>query len=229
MSELATVEIATLKPHPDNPRRGDVPAIMRSLERFGQQKPIVVQRSTGYVVAGNHTLEAARRLGWTTIQAVIQDLDDETARAYLIADNRTSDKASYDKAALGRLVTSVLSLEGTGFNEDDLEVLREELSGSTERRRQTSVEPIRLEDREAEDAGPEPMREVTLLIPASQIGDFGQQVADLQRLWGARTLIEIIRRAVSEAHERWQASVDVTGRQVGSAAALPPELVGTEY
>jgi hypothetical protein len=51
-SLIVPIDSVTL--HPNNPRRGDVEAVAASLARFGQQKPIVVQASTGYVVAGNH-------------------------------------------------------------------------------------------------------------------------------------------------------------------------------
>lgn len=43
--EIVTADVEKLTPHPDNPRCGDVPAIMRSLERFGQVKPIIVQEA----------------------------------------------------------------------------------------------------------------------------------------------------------------------------------------
>ena len=34
------VPIDSLTPLPDNPRRGDVAAVAKSLERFGQRKPL---------------------------------------------------------------------------------------------------------------------------------------------------------------------------------------------
>ena len=49
-----------------NPRRGNVDAVARSYERFGQRKPIVARRD-GTVIAGNHQLLAARSLGLSLI------------------------------------------------------------------------------------------------------------------------------------------------------------------
>jgi hypothetical protein len=45
--ELAAlvVPIASLTLHPKNPRRGNLEAITASLRRFGQLRPVVVQRS----------------------------------------------------------------------------------------------------------------------------------------------------------------------------------------
>src|SRR5712691_2664015 len=80
------VPIDSVSLHPPNPRRGDVAAVKASLERFGQRKPIVVQASTRYVVAGNHLLRAARDLDWAEIAANVQDMDDAEATAFMLAD-----------------------------------------------------------------------------------------------------------------------------------------------
>lgn len=58
------VGVDTLLVHPENPNVGDIDGIAASLERFGQDRAILVQASTGHIVAGNHTYLAACRLGW---------------------------------------------------------------------------------------------------------------------------------------------------------------------
>jgi DNA modification methylase len=90
-----------------NPRRGDVDAVARSLERFGQRKPIVARRSDRQVVAGNHTLQAARKLGWSEIAVVWVDDDDVTAKAFALADNRTAELGGYDDQLLADLLKAV--------------------------------------------------------------------------------------------------------------------------
>jgi len=128
-NELTTlaVKISDLKIHPRNVRQGDVGAISQSLKENGQYRPIVVQRSTGYVLAGNHTLKAATALGWTEIAATYVDCDDDRALRILIADNKTNDLSSYDESALAdllkELATSDLGLEGTLYTGDDLDDL----------------------------------------------------------------------------------------------------------
>lgn len=94
------VDAYSIKPHPKNIRKHDIPAISRSLSKYGQMKPIVVQKSTGYIIAGNGTYTAATGLGWEKIAATIVDVDDETAMGYLVADNKASDLSSYDKEKL---------------------------------------------------------------------------------------------------------------------------------
>jgi hypothetical protein len=193
---------------------------MRSLERFGQVKPVIVQRSTGFIVAGNGTTAAAERLGWKQVKVHVQDMDDETALAYLVADNATSDGSSYDKGKL---------LDGMGFDEADIESLQEELQGKTEKNRKTTP-AIDIESRDTDDTGTgdaEPMREIPLRMSAAAIQEFSRLVLDLQQAWGAHTLIEVVGRAVRETHTRWQASEQVSGKQ-GSAAGLP-ELAGTDF
>jgi ParB-like chromosome segregation protein Spo0J len=61
--------VADLRPHPDTPRRGDLAAIKESLGHHGQYRPIVVNRPTMEVLAGNHTLRGAQELGWTEVAA----------------------------------------------------------------------------------------------------------------------------------------------------------------
>jgi hypothetical protein len=233
--ETLTVEIASLKPHPNNARTHDIPAIMRSLERFGQVgSSIIVQRSTGYIVKGHGTTEAAGRLGWKTVDIQLVDMDDDTARGYLLADNATSDKSGYDKGKLLGLLGEALTLEGTGFDENDVEALTEEVSGKTETKRKYKTAASEAEDidvesesKDADDAGPEPMKEIPLRMPASQIQTFSQQVLDLQRTWGARTLIDVVGKAVAEAHERWQAQLGASNGKPGSQAGLPE--LSTEF
>ena len=95
-----------LKFLPGNPRRGDVAACKRSLQRFGQRKPIVV-REDGTVEAGNTTLRAALELGWSEIAVVAFGDDDATAKAFALADNRTSELGSFDVEALRAMAVEV--------------------------------------------------------------------------------------------------------------------------
>ena len=124
-----------------NPRRGDVDAVAASLARFGQRKPIVARRD-GTVIAGNHTLQAARKLGWDHIAVVYVDDDDSTAKAFALADNRTAELGTYDEAALAELISDVRDadadlLAATGWDTDSVLELLERVEaaagGSTRR------------------------------------------------------------------------------------------------
>ena len=86
------VPLTDLQPLENNPRIGNVEAIISSYDEFGQVKPIVIRLNEdeqATVIAGNHQVEAAKRLGWTHIAAVPFDGDDKRAVAFALADNRT--------------------------------------------------------------------------------------------------------------------------------------------
>jgi DNA modification methylase len=95
---------------PANARKhGDknLEAIRGALRSFGQVKPLVVRKETGVVVCGNGTLSAARTLGWEWIAANVIAMDQATATALGIADNRTAELAEWDEVTLETLLASV--------------------------------------------------------------------------------------------------------------------------
>ena len=118
------VALNKIEVHPRNPRQGDVGAIHESIKRHGFFGTIIVQKSTGYVLAGNHRVIALRQDGKRKVPAMIVDCDDETAVSILLSDNRTSDLASYDPSALFDLLAEASKgksgLTGTGYDDSDL-------------------------------------------------------------------------------------------------------------
>ena len=96
------INITELSSDPSNARKHsqrNIEAIASSLRRFGQQKPIVVDKSN-VVRAGNGTLEAARHLGWDQIDVVFTNLESSEATAFAIADNRTAELAEWNDDVL---------------------------------------------------------------------------------------------------------------------------------
>lgn len=111
-----------VRPHPDNPRNGDVEAIMDSIRENGCYRPIIVQASTGYVLAGNHTYAALIEMGEERIPVAWVDVDDDRAKKILLADNRTADLGRYDEALLLDLLKGLDGdLLGTGYSPDDVD------------------------------------------------------------------------------------------------------------
>lgn len=85
-------DVANMRTHSE----ANIQAIMASLARWGQQKPIVID--SGRVVrCGNGTLEAARRLKWTAIECVTSELSGAELAAFAIADNRTAELAGWSE------------------------------------------------------------------------------------------------------------------------------------
>jgi hypothetical protein len=117
------VEVGSLHEHPDNPRQGNDEAVAASVEATGFFGAVLVQASTGYVIAGNTRLRVAQAQGAATVPAFMLDVDDATAKRILLADNRLGDLATYDEAALLALLQEMGDLTGTGYDEADLDDL----------------------------------------------------------------------------------------------------------
>lgn len=121
-------DIDSVEPHPENYNNGDVDEIATSIQKIGMYGPIKVQRSTGYIVAGNHTWMACKMLNATQVPIVYADLDDEEAISVLVRDNELARAAKPDHyqlvQLLDRIKTNEGNLEGVGRTEQDLENLR---------------------------------------------------------------------------------------------------------
>ena len=122
-----TVPIDSLKPHPRNPREGDIGAIHESINNNGFYGSVLAQRSTGFILAGNHRWQAMLQAGAKEIPVTWIDVDDDHALRILLADNRTNDVASYNEHELAQLLETLINdtgtLAGTGFDGDELDVL----------------------------------------------------------------------------------------------------------
>lgn len=133
------IPISTLASDPANARLHNdrnLAAIEGSLRVYGQRKPVVVRKDGMVVTAGNGTLEAAKRLGWTHLAAVVVDDDPITATGFAIADNRSAELATWDEEALGKLLRELrdeeVDLDALGWNDDELRALVDELEGAAD-------------------------------------------------------------------------------------------------
>jgi DNA modification methylase len=127
-AELVPIDSLTFDP--SNVRKHgeqNLSTIKASLNRFGQQKPIVVD-ANGVVRAGNGTLMAAKALGWKEIAVVRSTLAGSEATAYAIADNRTAELAEWDDDALKQTLAA-LQIEdedlavATGFDAKEIDAM----------------------------------------------------------------------------------------------------------
>jgi DNA modification methylase len=92
-----------LVPYARNPRthsEQQVAQIAASIMEFGFNNPILVDSQAG-VIAGHGRLLAARKLGMASVPVIVLDhLDENQRRAYLVADNRLSELAGWDPELL---------------------------------------------------------------------------------------------------------------------------------
>jgi hypothetical protein len=119
------VDILDLIPLEDNPRKGNVDAIASSYLEFGQIKPIVIRPNddgTATIIAGNHQVQAAKKLGWDKIAAVPYEVDNLRAIAFAIADNRTMELGYTEPDLLNNVILEIGDyypelIEGLGWDE----------------------------------------------------------------------------------------------------------------
>ena len=92
------VAIGDLIPDPHNPRkhgRAQIDAIARSIESFGFNAPILVDKNNK-IVAGHGRYEAAQLLGIDKVPVILLDhLTPTQAKAYLLADNKLTDRSTW--------------------------------------------------------------------------------------------------------------------------------------
>ena len=129
--EIKKVSLAELKLYRNNPRKGNIDLIAESLERYGQYKPITVNSNSGEILAGNHTYQAAQKLGWADINVVYVNVDDTTAAKIVAMDNRTTDTGTYDNEQLAKLLEALPELDGTGYTFEEYDSLLAEMNEAT--------------------------------------------------------------------------------------------------
>lgn len=128
--KVEQMRMSDLSQDPANARvhsERNLDAIRASLRRFGQQKPIVVS-ADGVIIAGNGTFEAARSLGWDTLNVVVTELEGVDLTAFGIADNRTAELAEWDAVTLSKLIDGLgddFPVEDLAFSEAELDALLE--------------------------------------------------------------------------------------------------------
>ena len=130
-TDIEHVQVDDLRLHEANPRDGDVPAIEESIRENGFYGALIVQRSSGKVLVGNHRLQAARNLGMASVPVFYVDVSEERALRILLADNRTNDLAGYNDDALAELLEHLATtddeLAGTGYDNSALDELLDDL------------------------------------------------------------------------------------------------------
>jgi ParB-like nuclease domain len=149
---IAYRQIDELKPDPANPRlhsKKQIRQIANSIEVFGFIVPILIDRD-GTVIAGHGRLLACREPGITEVPTLCLDhLTPARARAFMIADNRLAEIASWDDRLLAQQLKD-LSLLGLDFS---LEVIGFEM-GEIDLRI-ASLEDMRELANDPADAAPE--------------------------------------------------------------------------
>jgi hypothetical protein len=123
--------VESLTPDPGNARvhgPRQIARIADSIAAFGFNVPILID-GDGAVLAGHGRVLAARRLGLSEVPTIaLEHLSDPERRAFMIADNRLAELASWDDRRLGVELEALKSLDldfslaATGFELDEIEL-----------------------------------------------------------------------------------------------------------
>lgn len=128
---VVQMKISEIKVYENNPRDNDgaVEAVANSIKSFGFKVPIIVD-SNNVIIAGHTRLKASKRLGLTEVPVIVaDDLTEDQIKAFRLADNKTSELASWDLDKLTEELRFIeMDMEQFGF--EDLEALLDD--GSAE-------------------------------------------------------------------------------------------------
>ena len=105
----------------NNPRNNDeaVEAVAISIREFGFKVPIIIT-SENVIVAGHTRLKASKKLGLDEVPCIIaDDLTEEQIKAFRLADNKTSELATWDFEALEEELDNI-DLDMLQFGFEDL-------------------------------------------------------------------------------------------------------------
>ena len=123
--------IGSIVPDPGNPRQHSpeqIRAIARSIEAFGFNAPILVDKANR-VVAGHGRLEAARRLNLAEAPVIrLEHLSEQQAKAYMLADNKLTDRSSWDDRQVAIVLKELsdialdFEIEASGFEPPEIDL-----------------------------------------------------------------------------------------------------------
>ncbi len=111
---IAYLPIDQLKPDPKNARlhtAKQIRQIAQSIGSFGFNVPVLIDRDLN-VIAGHGRLLACKRLGWSEVPTIrLEHLSEAQKRAFMIADNRLTEIASWDDRLLAEQLQALSSVE----------------------------------------------------------------------------------------------------------------------
>lgn len=117
--KIEEVRIDEISNHERNPKQHpdkQIRLLEESIKRFGWTNPVILDKD-GRILAGHARVKAAIAAGNDTVPCIRTKLTGAEADAYLIADNRLSDIAPYDRDILDELLGGLPDdlVELTGF------------------------------------------------------------------------------------------------------------------
>lgn len=116
-------KIEELKPYLNNPRYNDdaVEYVANSIKEFGFKVPIIID-GNNEIVAGHTRYKAALELKLNEIPCIVaDDLSEEQIKAFRLADNKVSEKSSWNFELLEEELDNILDIDMSEFDFHKLE------------------------------------------------------------------------------------------------------------
>src|SRR5690554_5960368 len=120
--KIVMKQISLLQEYENNPRNNDeaVDAVANSIKEFGFKVPLVIT-SDNVIIAGHTRLKASIKLGLSEVPCIIaDDLTEEQIKAFRLADNKTSELATWDLSKLEEELIDI-DMDMLQFGFEDLE------------------------------------------------------------------------------------------------------------
>lgn len=114
---IQKISTEQLNAAPYNPRKDLRPGdsefekLRRSIEEFGYVEPLIWNQQTGNVVGGHQRLKVLRHLGYTEVDCVVLDIDEQKEKALNVALNKIS--GDWD---IPMLTSLLKDLDSSGFD-----------------------------------------------------------------------------------------------------------------
>lgn len=135
--EIIKIQIQKLIEDPNNLRQHSVQnieMIKNSIREYGQYKPLIVDKKSMVVKAGNGRLQAMKQLGFKDCYVVLMDASDSLA----VIDNRLNEMSEWNDPDLNKWLKQQKGLDWFGIDVDlSKELLK--LKESTEKKEKTKT------------------------------------------------------------------------------------------
>jgi sugar phosphate isomerase/epimerase len=203
---------AELALDPDNARRRDnIEPLKKSLDIFGAARSIVID-ADNIVRAGNGTVEAAIAAGITKTKIIEakpdelvvvrrRDLSGERAKAYALADNRTSEMAHWDMDAVEHQLAEFEEFTGedVGLDEETIAAMRIEFDQRELDRLKDRVGAVEVDDIEVSDKKDAGYKKLEFPCTAEQAKLIRAAVRKAKKAYG----VQVTGEALANICEQW--------------------------
>jgi hypothetical protein len=127
------IPVEAITEHPANPNEGDEEILAESLDEHGFYGAVIVQRSTGHIIAGNTRHRRAVAAGAASIPGFWLDVGDEQAAKMLAVDNASTRAGAVNEGKLLDLLRPLSDLIGTGYKGSELDDMVARMTGQPTR------------------------------------------------------------------------------------------------